>query len=82
MNTVLSNLHILIPLIAAVFILAFLACRTRFSLMFTVIEGCISICVFCFLIYCSASLEELLLSVCVLLLPSLLFKSKKEDSEE
>ena len=80
MDTVIANLPILIPALIAVSVLAYLAHRTRRTGLFTVIEGAVTLAVFCFMIYSGASLEELLLTVLALLLPSLMLRDNNGRS--
>ncbi len=76
--------HLILLISAAVLaaVCAILACRTRFSLWFSLLEGAVTLFVFCFLMREGASMEEILLALLVLLTPSLLFKAKKGRDEE
>lgn len=82
MEILLQNLILLISAAVLVTVFAALACRTRFSLWFTIPEGAVTLFVFCFLMREGASMEEILLALLVLLTPSLLFKAKKGRDEE
>ena len=82
MEILLQHLTLLIPALLAVIVCALLANRTKLSLLFTLIEGALSLFVFCFLMRQGASLEELLLTLLILLTPSLLFNKGKARDEE
>ena len=82
MEILLSNLTLLIPAAFLVSVCAFLAHRTRFPLWFTLAEGAVTLFVFWLLMEKGASLEEILLTLLVLLTPSLLWGSKKGRNEK
>ena len=78
----LANLMPLIPTVILSTVCAILAHRTRFTLLFTLAEGCVTLFVFCFLMEKGASMEEILLFLLILLTPSLLCKSKNGREKE
>ena len=82
METILLHLPLLFSLFCFVLVCAFLAIRTRFSLLFTILEGGATLFILCFLLWQGASMEELLFSLLVLLSPSLLLKNKNGGDEK
>lgn len=70
MEVILTYLPLLLPLLAGVVACAVLAARTRFVLLCSLIQGALALFAFGFLIFMGATLNELLLTLLVLLLPS------------
>ena len=71
MDIIIKHLPILIPIFLGVIICAFLSVRTRFTALFTALEAILALFAFCFLIFAGTTLNELLLTVMAMLLPSL-----------
>lgn len=82
MDILMEYLPLLIPIVIAVTVLSILSSRTKFALVFTLVQGIAVLFTFCFLMWAGASLEELLLVLAVMLLPSLLFNSRRGRDEE
>lgn len=82
MDILLEYLPLVIAVILIAFVCSILASRTRFSLVLTLIQGAAVLFGFCFLIWVGASLEELLLMLASVLLPSLLFADKRGRDKE
>ena len=82
MEILLQNWPILLPAFGLVLVCAFLAVRTRFARLFTILEGIASLFVISFLLWQAASMEELLLALLVLLSPSLFLRSGKGGNDK
>ncbi len=82
METLLLHPAILLTAFVFVLVCAFLAVRTRFALLFTILEGIASLFVISFLLWQAASMEELLFALLVLLSPSLFLRWGKGGDEK
>ena len=77
MEVMITYLPLLLPILAGVIACAVLAARTRFALLFSILQGVLTLFAFCFLIFQGATLYELLLSLLALLLPSMFSYRRK-----
>ena len=74
MDTIVENLFFIIVPAALVTVFTVLACRTKYTLIFTVLKGISAMLAFLAMIFLSASLEEILLVLALVSLPSFLIK--------
>ena len=77
MKVIMTYLPLLLPLLAGVVICAVLAARTRFALLFTILQGALALFAFGFLMFMGATLNELLLALLTLLVPSMFSYRRK-----